>query len=76
MELFGSGCTDELCSSAHLAAVNICHAKPETKWLHPISLVNIGKWQQMKGSFIHSAVYELSLLCSSLLFASEQKAYG
>lgn len=56
MELFGSGCTDELCSSAHLAAVNICHAKPETKWFHPISLVNIGKRQQMKGSFIHSAV--------------------
>lgn len=51
MEQFGSGCTDKLCLSALLAAVNICCG---TRWLHPSFLVNIGKQQQLKGSFIHS----------------------
>lgn len=76
MELFGAGSADELCLSALLGAANVCHTESEAKRLHPSSPVNMSRWQQIKGSFIHSAVYELSLLCSSLLFTSEQKAYG
>lgn len=55
MEVFGCGSTDRLCLSAPSGAMNARHAEPETNQLHPASLVNISKWQQIKGSFIHSA---------------------
>lgn len=78
MKLFGSGSTEKLCLSAPSGAMNAHHAEPETKQLHPSSLVNISSSNSSRSRVVLSIllIHELSLPCPSLFCTSEQKAYG
>lgn len=76
MELFGSGSADKLCLSAPSGAMNApaLSLKQNSSTLVLLKILASGSRSRVVLSIL--LIYELSLLCPSLFWTSEQKAYG